>query len=111
MSWVVPTLYKADLPATSTNGFTIGRSYRIRSDNGRVATVLNDNGHERVVPLDKGSNAHLQNAWGCAGYFAVYSYSEECCPDCEGHGANYDRNEVLVRCEDCDGTGTIGATT
>ena len=39
--WVIPTLYEGKT-ATSTNGFTIGRSYAIKSENGRVATVYCD---------------------------------------------------------------------
>lgn len=83
MKWVIPTLYDG-MTATSTNGFTIGKSYSVKSDNGRVATVYNDNNHKRVVPLDEGSNAHLQHVSTfstrgfpherveCAGYFAVH---------------------------------------
>lgn len=108
----------------STNGFTIGKRYAIIYENQfGSATVINDNGHERVIGTDGGSNAHLQRRGGsgynsyahCAGYFEITDSEdggpEVACPDCEGHGANYDRNEVLVPCERCDSTGTIGVTT
>ncbi len=60
----------------STNGFTIGKPYQLRdvSEFGG-ARVINDNGHDRYIPTDGGSNAHLQYRYGleahCAGVFDI----------------------------------------
>lgn len=60
----------------STNGFTIGKPYKIVSENEYgSADVLNDNGHRRVLSTDGGENGHLQYRYGgeahCAGVFEI----------------------------------------
>lgn len=70
---------QTDERMNSTNGFTIGMRYPLLWQNDHVARVSNDNGHERVIPLDGGSNGHLQYRRGkgydercsCAGYFEI----------------------------------------
>ena len=60
----------------STNGFTIGKPYPIVQVNRwGSAHVINDNGHNRFIPTDGSSNAHLQYRYGleahCAGVFEI----------------------------------------
>lgn len=66
------------------NGFTIGKRYLVLirfGDDGRLGVVRNDNGHERVIPMDESPTAHIMCAvprpkWPLtveriAGYFLI----------------------------------------
>lgn len=49
--YAVPVLFAGE-HASNTNGFTIGKPYRVQRREGygdRLCLVLNDNGHERIV--------------------------------------------------------------
>jgi len=59
---------------TSTNGFTLDKRYKVQRLTGykdRLALVLNDNGHERIVGLDGRRSAHLLAHDEPAGYFEI----------------------------------------
>jgi hypothetical protein len=80
MRYAIPR--QTDDRLNSTNGFTIGKRYEILTENEfGSATVINDNGHPRVIGTDQGSNAHLQRTTRlgnvyCAGYFEIVSGSK-----------------------------------
>lgn len=76
MTIYVKPVQSGDIPVGGTNGFTLGKRYKVSRLGGYkncLANVLNDNGHERVVSLDGSRSAHLTSPCGrfCSGHFEV----------------------------------------
>jgi len=83
MSYVIPHHFPAEPGPTSTNGFTLGKKYSVLERCNSTVTVLNDNGHERVIipgansphivyQSGGGKLGYLLSSQRCVGYFSEY---------------------------------------
>lgn len=69
-----------------TNGFTIGKAYRVRRREGNCGVVVNDNGHDRTIFLDGSPCAHIVSIYSTdrnwprqfvVGYFEILKEANE----------------------------------